>query len=79
MVVDAIVIYSLPLNLNATHCACTRMVGSQHSVVAACKGGWVAIDLRSTVGLASLAKVGARASEPWDVGKGHAGSLCMRR
>jgi hypothetical protein len=37
---------------------------SQHSAVAACKGGWVAIDLRSTVGLASLARSGRGRPSP---------------
>src|SRR4029450_4358247 len=37
---------------------------SQHSAVAACKGGWVAIDLRSTVGLASLPRSGRGRPSP---------------
>src|SRR6516164_5004867 len=37
---------------------------SQHSAVAACKGGWVAIDLRSTVGLASLSRSGRGRPRP---------------
>src|SRR5262249_56955603 len=51
---------------------CVRMTGrlarvatgSQHSAVAACKGGWVAIDLRSTVGLASLPRSGRGRPSP---------------
>src|SRR5262245_43906862 len=38
--------------------------GSQHSAVAAYKGGWVAIDLRSTVGLASLPRSGRGRPSP---------------